>query len=189
MRVDFTGQVPLALAKQVRLVDTAGKDMSAIVFNPHTQFVDAVSFEGPFAEHSRFRVILPASLTDDAGRRLTNAARFPLDVATGDAPPLVRFSASFGIVEAADGGVLPVTVRAVEARLGGSDTGPLGGRDISVATDAEIARWLVRLDDAEERTQDEEPIAGSDKVRRIETTRNTPLIAAGTPARRFAVAR
>jgi uncharacterized protein YfaS (alpha-2-macroglobulin family) len=185
----FTGQVPAAMAKGVRLVDAAGQHIPATPIKEHVQNVDTITFTGPFAERAKCRVVIPANLTDDAGRPLANAARFPLDVATADAPPLVKFGASFGIIEAAEGGVLPVTVRAVEANLGGRDAGPLGGRDVVVATDAGVAQWLRTLDTAEERTQDEEPIAGSDTTRHIETTRSTPLLQAAAPARRFTVAR
>ena len=151
--------------------------------------IDTVTFKGPFAERAAFRVEMAAALTDDAGRRLTNAARFPLDVATADALPLVNFGSSFGIVEAAEGGVLPVTVRAVEANLGALDHGPLGGRDVVVATDAIVAQWLRTLDKAEERTSAAEPIAGSDDKKYIETTHSTPLLRAETPSRAFTIAR
>jgi len=189
MTLSFTGQVPVAFARAVKLVDANGREVPATPIKERVQTVDSVQFKGPFVERAAFHVVMPSTLADDAGRPLTNAARFPLDVATDDAPPLVKFASSFGIVEAAEGGVLPVTVRAVEARLGGADAGPLAGRDVSVTTDAAVAAWLVRLDTAEERTHDEEPIAGSDAVKRIETTRSTPLITAATPARRFTIAR
>ena len=185
----FTGQVPAALAQGVRLVDSAGRVLPAEPFKPHAQTVDTVTFKGPFAERTHFKVEVPAKLTDDAGRPLTNAVRFPLDVATADAPPLVKFAATFGIVEAAEGGVLPVTVRAVEATIGGRDNGPIGGRDVVVATDAGVAEWLRTLDTAEERTQDEEPIAGSDDKKYIETTRSTPLLRPDAPTRSFAISR
>lgn len=184
----FTGQVPAAFARGVRLIDASGRSLPAAAFTAHQQTVDVITFKGPFAERAHFRIELPATLTDDAGRPLTNAARFPLDVATADAPPLVKFGASFGIVEAAEGGVLPVTVRAVEANLGGRDA-PIGGRDVTVATDAVVAQWLRTLDTAEERTHDEEPIAGSDDRKWIETTRSTPLIRANAPTRGFTIAR
>ncbi len=187
--IRFTGQVPVALARQVRLVDAVGKDAATIVFKPHVQTVDALSFKGPFAEHARLRVLLPAGLTDDAGRPLANAARFPLETATADAPPLIKFAGTFGIVEAKEGGVLPVTVRAVEASIGGKERGPIGGRDVVVADDATIARWLRTLDKVEERTHDEEPIAGSDAKKWIETTRSTPLIRAEAPARGLTIRR
>ncbi|MBV8972161.1 MAG: alpha-2-macroglobulin [Sphingomonadaceae bacterium] len=191
--VRFTGQVPVALARQVRLVDAAGKDAATVPFKPHVQTVDELTFKGPFPERARLRVLIPANLTDDAGRPLANAARFPLDTATADAPPLIKFAGTFGIVEAKEGGVLPVTVRAVEPAIAGKDAkvvgGPIGGRDVVVADDATIAQWLRTLDKAEERTHDEEPIAGSDDTKWIETTRSTPLIRANAPARGLTIRR
>jgi len=190
LRISFTGQVPLAMAQAVRLV---GPDGKAALPKPetgsHVQTVDSVSFVGPFAENTRFKVVLPAALTDDAGRVLVNAARFPLEVATADAPPLVKFSGPFGILEAGEGGVLPVTLRAVEAGIAARDLGPIGGREISVERDAEVASWLRELDKAEERTQDEIPIAGTKQVKRIETTRQTPLITPGTAAHALTIAK
>ncbi len=185
----FTGQVPAALAAGVRLVDAAGRAQPAEPVKPHVQTVDTVTFKAPLAERAHFRVEVPAALTDDAGRHLSNAARFPLDVATADAPPLVKFAGSFGIVEAAEGGVLPVTVRAVEANLGGRDARVLAGRQEVVTADATIAQWLRTLETAEERTHDEEPIAGSDEKKWIETTRSTPLLRVDAPTRGFTIRR
>ena len=176
LRLSFTGRVPVTQALAARLVDAAGKALAPKPVKGHVQFVDSVEFIGPFAENSRFTVTLPGDLSDDAGRALVNAARFPLGVATADAPPLVKFGATFGILEAAEGGVLPVTLRAVEAGIAAKDLGPIGGREVVVDTDADVARWLRTLERAEERTQDEFPIAGSDEVRRVETTRQTPLL-------------
>ncbi len=190
MRVSFTGQVPLALAQAIRLIAPGGKAIAPVAVKAgHVQTVDSVEFAAPFAETATFNVALPARLTDDAGRGLGNAARFPLAVSTAQAPPLVKFSGSFGIIEAAEGGVLPVTVRAVEPRLAGQAIGPIGGREIAVATDAEVAGWLRRLDKAEERTDEEVPIAGSKETRTVETTRRAPLIAPGMPAHAMSIAR
>ena len=62
-------------------------------------------------------MIVPANLEDESGRKLENAARFPLAVEIDKAPPLIKFAAPFGILEAREGGVLPLTVRAVEPAL------------------------------------------------------------------------
>ncbi len=75
-------------------------------------------FAPPFAPNAELRVELPADFTDESGRLLTNAASFPLRVATGALPPLAKFPGDFGIIELKEGGVLPVTLRNVEARLG-----------------------------------------------------------------------
>ena len=183
MRVSFTGKVPAEQAGAIRLVGPKGA-IKPTVFAPHTQTVDTVEFKGPFEERAAYRVELPAGLADDAGRVLTNAARFPLETRTGDLPPLIKFAGAFGIVEAAEGSVLPVTLRAVEANIAALQVGPVKGRDLSVEGDARVAEWLRTLNDAEDATSYEEPIAGSkDKsTKTINTTRSTPLIRPGAPA-------
>nr|WP_027994248.1 MG2 domain-containing protein [Simplicispira psychrophila] len=83
--------------------------------------VNAVQFAAPFAENMAFKLELPKNFQDAAGRALSNAASFPLAVATGGMPPLAKFAAApFGIVErfaeGPDGpALLPVTLRNVEA--------------------------------------------------------------------------
>jgi hypothetical protein len=70
-----------------------------------------------------FRLEIPASLKDDAGRVLTNAASFPLKVQTDELPPLAKFAGDFGILESRlPGGakpLLPVTVRNLEPKIAG----------------------------------------------------------------------
>jgi uncharacterized protein YfaS (alpha-2-macroglobulin family) len=177
LRLAFAGQVPLAQAMAVRLVAADGKTRSPTPPKQRAASLDRIEFAGPHTERSRYRLVLPAGLSDDAGRPLANAARFPLDIATGDFPPLAKFAGTFGILEANEGGVLPVTLRGVESPLPASKT--LAAASLPVTSDAAVATWLRKLDKAEERTSIEEPIAGSDETRRIETTRNTPLIAPG----------
>ena len=189
MRVNFTGQVPIALAKAIRLIGPDGKARAPEKLGDHLQSASTVEFKGPFAERARYHVDLPANLRDDADRVLVNAARFPLEVGTGDLPPLVKFAGQFGIVEAAEGGVLPVTLRGVEARVATQDYGPLRGREISVATDAQVALWLRALNKAEDETSVEEPIAGSKETRTINTTRSTPLIRGEAPSRQLSINR
>ena len=63
------------------------------------EFVQEISFAGPFPERAQFKLEIPGDLRDDAGRRLTNQKRFPLTVKTDVAPPLAKFPARFGIIE------------------------------------------------------------------------------------------
>jgi len=188
MRVSFTGNVPVTTAKAIRLVGPKGAILPDIA-DRNALVVGAVDFKGPFDERAAYRVELPAGLADDAGRPLTNAARFPLATQTGDAPPLIKFAGNFGIVEAAEGGVLPVTMRGVEANVGGLQIAPVKGRDLTVEGDAYVAQWLRTLADAEDRTSYEEPIAGSKETTTINTTRSTPLIKAAAPATALSIAK
>ena len=77
-------------------------------------FVSSVELEGPFPEASELRLTVPDGLRDDAGRALVNAPDFPLAVKTAPFPPLAKFSARFGIIEAEAEPALPVTLRNIE---------------------------------------------------------------------------
>lgn len=77
----------------------------------------SLTFAGPFPQNSELTLEIPAGIKDDAGRPLTNAASFPLKFRTGNLPPLAKFPGNFGIVELKEGGLLPVTLRNVEASL------------------------------------------------------------------------
>jgi uncharacterized protein YfaS (alpha-2-macroglobulin family) len=76
--------------------------------------VDGVEFRGPFPPRAALRVALPEGFTDAAGRALPDGVAERLETRTAEAPPLAKFSARFGIVEAAQP-VLPVSVRRLEA--------------------------------------------------------------------------
>lgn len=79
--------------------------------------VNTAEFSGPFPPLAGLTIHLPADMADDSGRRLENAAKFPLPIKTDDYPPLAKFGASFGILELKTGGVLPVTLRNIESAV------------------------------------------------------------------------
>ena len=83
-----------------------------------------MSFGPGLPEKTAFRLEMPADLSDDAGRPLTNAATFPLKVETDELPPLAKFPGDFGILESVlPGGappLLPVTVRNLEPTIAGA---------------------------------------------------------------------
>jgi uncharacterized protein YfaS (alpha-2-macroglobulin family) len=114
----------------------------------------AVSF-GPVGlkPSTTYQLVLPPGLKDATDRPLTNARSFPLTLGTGPLPPLLKFSAApFGIVERyAEGrtgpALLPVTVRSVEAQLGGERLA-VGDAKVQLKStrgDEEIVRWLDRV--------------------------------------------
>ena len=110
--------------------------------------LERVAFNGPFPEESTAVVTLPAGIVDDSGRPLANAARFPLDLRIDAFPALAKFAADFGILEAKQGGVLPVTLRNVEAQFGGQQP-DLPAKMLRVdASPAAIADWLKRVEKA-----------------------------------------
>ncbi|MGE0484582.1 MAG: alpha-2-macroglobulin [Gammaproteobacteria bacterium] len=147
VRVVFSAPIARDLAAAVTVVDGDGR-----VYTPGdegadaaTPTVEALEYPGPFPAHGKLTVSLPAGLVDDAGRAAENAARYPLALALDGYPPLVKFDANFGIVEARGGAVLPVTVRKVEAPLAARG---LPVRALALQSDADIARWLRRVDEA-----------------------------------------
>ena len=177
LTVRFSAPVPRALAAQVRLSPKAAATAGAagatgaasgaaaagargpdLPRGEPTDMLSEVSFAPPFAEQGAYVLTLPAGLRDQTGRALANGASFPLEVRTGEAPPLAKFAAApFGVVERlADpqaGPLLPVTLRHVQAelRMGpsakGSATAAGAGqvRVRTVHTDAEILQWFQRL--------------------------------------------
>ncbi|MBF0272471.1 MAG: alpha-2-macroglobulin [Magnetococcales bacterium] len=76
-----------------------------------------ITLPGPFPVEETFTLEIPPTLRDDAGRALLNQDRFPLKVQTDPTPPLAKFSAPFGIIEAKGGAMLPVTLRNLESLL------------------------------------------------------------------------
>ncbi|MDD0838457.1 MG2 domain-containing protein [Curvibacter sp. HBC61] len=112
--------------------------------------VTALRFEPPFPERTHYRLTLPAGLSDVSGRPLSNAATFPLAVATGPIPPLAKFAASpFGIVERlAEPGqpaLLPLTLRRVEPALQLQTLSPGQVSDLQPRSDADIIAWQRKV--------------------------------------------
>ncbi len=165
MTVLFSAPIKAALAQQVAMVAPDGTRLSPEIKKDEVD-VSRLTFKGPFKESSQYRIEIPPNITDDAGRTLSNASRFPMTISTDAFPPLAKFSARFGIIEAADP-VLPVTVRNLEAQIATSQldvgvtppaaAGGLGGLLTRVeaalirvpAPDAStILPWLRKVSDA-----------------------------------------
>jgi hypothetical protein len=148
--VNFTAPVARAQAFAIRLKAADGHLLAPTV-REATQVptVDGVSFTGPFPESSAVTVLIPSGLVDDAGRALENAARFPLAVRIDAYPPLVKFSGNFGILEAREGGILPVTLRNVEPALSALQSS-MSAKLLHLDADPKkIADWLTRVELAE----------------------------------------
>ena len=124
------------------------------------------------------KLTLPAGIKDESGRVLANAERFPLDIRFDEAPPLVKFAASFGILEASEGGTLPVTVRNVEEALQGNNLG-ISGQSLRVAgSDGEIAKWLRTVDSADDYASHE--IKHGKETVSVNDTGSKPILTGGT---------
>lgn len=183
--VSFTAPVPrsTALAATLRMAD--GSVRTATAPGDNDAHLTQVRFTGPFPQMQQASVILPADLADQSGRPLQNAARFPQAVAIDRTPPLVKFAASFGILEAREGGVLPVTVRGVEPELARAQLSISGATLRVVNDDAAVLNWLDRVEDAED-TDYRETDDGKGGTFTVNYTGTKSVFAAapaGTPAR------
>ena len=119
MTLSFSAPLPRAQAAAIRLRPEAGGEPIAPVLG-EGDTLGAVAWPAPHAPSSRWRIELPAVLTDDAGRPLANARAFPLAVGTAPLPPLARFAAApLAVVEAPAAGdtgpaTLAITLRHVQ---------------------------------------------------------------------------
>ena len=126
--------------KQYRPTWDSGTAPSAAVSNLH--------FRGPFAEKSSLQLTLPPGIRDDAGRALVNQGEFPMTIAIDTLPPLLKFPARFGIIEAHTERLLPVTVRNIEAKLTGKvrSAGAMLRVDVQgERQDLDVMAWMKRL--------------------------------------------
>jgi len=119
LRLEFSVPVDIKLAAGVRLVTPDGtrQPLKREGEEARENTTREVVFKRPFAQNAELKIELPSDVKDEAGRPLSNAASFPLKLRTGTLPPLAKFPGAFGIVEWKEGGVLPVTLRNVEALL------------------------------------------------------------------------
>jgi uncharacterized protein YfaS (alpha-2-macroglobulin family) len=180
IKVEFTAPVPRAQALAARLDIGGGKQLKP-VDEGHDATLSELTFKPPVPPAITTKLILPADLKDESGRPLANARRFPLDVAIAEAPPLVKFAAPFGILEAKQGGVLPVTVRGVEPALHQVVSGVVGATSRIDANDGTIADWVRRVIKAQDNDIREE---GPDKKKvSVNHTGDTALLGSGAGVR------
>ncbi|MFM1885912.1 MAG: hypothetical protein RL026_1069 [Pseudomonadota bacterium] len=144
----FTAPVPREQALAVRLRLPDGSSRTPEPGDGDAPFQELLRFPGPFPESTSLQLTLPPGLVDDAGRPLQNAARFPLAVGIDELPPLAKFSGDFGILEAREGGVLPVTLRNLEPSLAARQAS-LPARSLKLPPEAAgLMRWLQRVQEA-----------------------------------------
>ena len=117
MSLSFSAPVTWEQAHQIMLTGPSGQRWSPEQGTVNEPLVRATLFKGPFPEESTLQVEIPQTLSDDAGRTLGNADKFPLSINTGPFPPLAKFSARFGIIEWKADPTLPVTLRNLEPEV------------------------------------------------------------------------
>ncbi|MEX0957977.1 MAG: MG2 domain-containing protein [Burkholderiales bacterium] len=166
MRLGFTAPVPRATAQRVVLRSAAGKALQPALpdVTQGGAHVTEIAFPGPFPERVQYTLEIPADVRDDAGRPLTNQRRFPLQIRTDEHPPLAKFPARFGIIELKGDGMLPVTLRNLEALVEARSTRI--GRQVEAAAEAEPASraeraldWMRRQLESS-RGEDGRPVPG-----------------------------
>lgn len=148
IRLDFTQRVSLAQLKGAKLVANNGQTWLPEELKPQKgkKLLDGTStltFNPPFPESAKFKISLPSKIKDDLGRNLANEKKFPLETATDEYSPLIKFSAKFGILELKADPILPVSMRNVEKTIPGQQksyeakTFSLG----SQSSIAEVIKW------------------------------------------------
>ncbi|OYY79708.1 MAG: alpha-2-macroglobulin [Sphingomonas sp. 28-62-20] len=180
--VRFTAPIAASLASAIRIQTSDGRALVPAIGDDDKGHatVTEISFAAPLPAATIAKLILPAGIKDESGRPLANAERFPLDVRFDEAPPLVKFAAPFGILEVKEGGVLPVTVRNVEASIEGRNLA-IAGQSLRIdAADGDIARWLRTVDKADDYASHEEK-RGTESVT-INDTGSTPILRPGQGA-------
>ena len=118
--------------------------------------VESVTFPGPLPQNAEVALELTPDLKDDSGRPLANSASFPLKIRTGSLPPLAKFPGNFGIVELKEGGLLPVTLRNVEATLKTTRLALPGSHRFSeqhLTEDADVIAAMLALETFEQQSQ------------------------------------
>ena len=161
INVSFSGNIDAADLAKIRLVDiNTNKQYPAAVSGVNesntTNQSNSVNFLGPFPPNAKFKVVLPSGIKDDAGRELSNSEEVAKwNVGTEEYPPLAKFNAEFGIVEAeVKPVVLPATLRNVEAQVLARITGTTADQAASVTGKVavlgsqdmpQIVRWLKKV--------------------------------------------
>ena len=191
MVLRFSEPVPRELALLVRLKPASGPAAAAglaPVLDPGNRETELseLRFATPQPERTAFAIHLPAGLKDVHGRPLANAGSFPLQVATGDAPPIAKLAAApFGVVESGPDAMLPLTLRHVQPDLapagaaGGSASAPAASgkppgqvRVRRIDSDTDVLAWYRRVAKYHE-TQLTAKEAGLPKAQWTETQTDT----------------
>lgn len=168
MRLQFSKSVPLNMLKGTELTDTDGKTWIPIELDPleklksesiksgstsqlkipnEDQQLDALTFKAPFPESTKFKLNLPTQIKDDLGRSLNNQNKFPLEVSTDESSSLLKFPATFGILELKADPVLPVSVRNIEKQMSVRQVS-IHGKSLMLSSRdqyGEIINWYLKI--------------------------------------------
>ncbi len=156
MSLHFSAPISVDNARRITLIAPGMKPVQATISENDRKsgFMQSLNFPTPLPEKTRFKIVLPAAITDDAGRSLANASSFPLEVRTDENPPLAKFAADFGILElnASPGTppLLPLTLRNVESTLSSNLAyPPIAGKTMHDDSELAALDWMRRLQEAD----------------------------------------
>ena len=124
----------------------------SVITNFADKEVDSLTFDAPFPENTKFQVQIPKGIKDEIGRALINENKFPLDTGTDEYSPLLKFAATFGVLELNADPALPVSLRNVEKSLPGTQLS-FAGKSFTLgakATPAEVITWFFKLKDKDD---------------------------------------
>ena len=165
LRLELSEPISRKQAEQVRLQTPLGVRKADGLVEGEEE-VEVLRFRGPFPAQASLRLELPKGLKDLSGRPLANASQFPLNFSTGPLPPLAKFPGRFGILELAEGGVLPVTLRQVEAALPLGIEGQAGSaRQLRLDAQAEDAQVIATWQALEQFENQGRMVPGADGER------------------------
>lgn len=138
--LEFNSEVFGKYLRDVRLVHKQHVIKPEIISDDSTYTY--LTFPGQLEPEAIYTVEVPESLEDTAGRRLSNAKKFPMKVSTSPFPPLAKFPGSFGILEAQTETILPVTVRNIEKKISLKKTSAI----INIKDPLQLMRWRSAVD-------------------------------------------
>jgi uncharacterized protein YfaS (alpha-2-macroglobulin family) len=157
MSMYFSSPVTVENAQKIMLVAPGMKPLRPVISenDKKSGFVQGLAFPSPLPEKTKFKIVLPEMFTDDAGRMLSNASNYPLEVRTDENPPLAKFAADFGILElnATPGTppLLPLTLRNVESTLSSNVVNPvIAGKTMHDDSELSVLGWMRSLRDADQ---------------------------------------
>jgi uncharacterized protein YfaS (alpha-2-macroglobulin family) len=178
MTLNFSARVPLKSLAGAKLVSSNGKTWTAveliqgdqnknidgtlnttpktsvgvkIISNFEDKQVEHLTFKAPFPEATKFKLVLPSKIRDELQRPLSNQKKYPLEIATDEYSPLVKFPSTFGILELKADPILPVSVRNIEKQMAIQQV-TFEGKSLNLSnqsTAAEIIGWYKNVSSKE----------------------------------------
>lgn len=124
MQLNFSNGILLEKLIGTKIVSNNGQEIIPVELKKDSKKaenvkaeVSTLSFKGPFKNKEKFKVVLAKNISDIIDRKLVNANKFPLSIATSDYTPLIKFPSRFGIVEWDASPMIPLSVRNVEKKI------------------------------------------------------------------------